>query len=482
MSTDLYCGPNPELMEAQARVCTGPHQSRPLGLKTDAPQPGPILDILLQSQGDDLPRSQRASQAQMGAFLAAMTIRRGFPPKTRWSPAEVEAFAHYRPRLETELSPELRFLLNPESDCAATAPGEEVVLAALRTILAGGHLDYARTRNALKAILAGAVRPALAAAVLIGQRMNLETYDEVRAYLDAVHGPEQLTQVEVDSLTHFGEPFDGAARYFRPTLFVAAVRAALGRPSLLHGVDDMPPKSGITEEKILTALGARTDLSRSEATTLVQDPAVGLAYISQRIYAPQAYALRSLRVHIAKRPPWAATEKAQRLFTCPGKNYMVVGFYHAGYEETLLHLMWDSGLDAGLVIKGEEGSSHFSLRLGKPSTPERKAVNFAQGFHRRTGQRQDFTTDVDPAALGLQYPHSPRPDQISAAAFAHSGLEALDGKQGPIYDRLILNAAMTDHLLGLVDDPTQAVAQARQAIDSGQARRHLQAYLDYTRA
>ena len=57
--------------------------------------------------------------------------------------------------------------------------------------------------------------------------------------------------IDVDSLTHFGQPYDGATRYFRPTLFVAAVRAALGEPSLLHSVDVMPPKNGVTEEAIL---------------------------------------------------------------------------------------------------------------------------------------------------------------------------------------------------------------------------------------
>ena len=482
MPSALYCGPNREVLEAQARVCTGPHQSRPLGLKAADPKPGRILDLILRSRRGELPRHQSVSQAQMGAFLAAMTIRRGFPPATNWSPAEKEAFGRYRTELETHLSDDLRFLLEPQRGCRAAAPPERVVLAGLPTILAGGHLDYACTRSVLEAILKGPVRPALAAAVLIGQRMNLETYDEVRAYLDAVHSPDDLVAVQVDSLTHFGQPFDGAARYFRPTLFAAAVRAAQGRASALHGVDDMPPKSGVTEEGILAALGARTDLSRLEAAALLEDPAVGFAYMGQRTYAPRAYALRQLRVHIVKRPPWAATEKAQRLFTCKSGNYMVVGFYHAGYEETLLRLMWERGLDAGLVIKGEEGSSHFALRLGKASSAGRKAVNYAQGFHRHDGARRDFAVDVDPAAYGLDYAHSPRPEEVSAAAFAHSGWAALAGERGPVYDRLVLNAALTDHLLGLVADPHQAVAAAQQAIDSGRARRHLQAYIDRTRA
>ena len=90
--------------------------------------------------------------------------------------------------------------------------------------------------------------------------------------------------------------------------------------------------------------------------------------MSQREYAPRAYALRHLRTHIAKRPPWATTEKAQQLFAGAAWNGMIAGFYHTGYEDKLLGLMQARGLDAGLVIKGEEGSSHYGLRLGSPRT------------------------------------------------------------------------------------------------------------------
>ena len=67
-------------------------------------------------------------------------------------------------------------------------------------------------------------------------------------------------------------------------------------------------------------LGARTDLSLEEAASLIEDSAVGFAYVSQREYAPGAYDVRELRVHIKKRPPWAATEKAQQLFTTSGEK------------------------------------------------------------------------------------------------------------------------------------------------------------------
>ena len=478
---DPYPGPNEEVLEAQARVCTGPHQSRPLGKKEGDPDPRRILELIFASLKGDLPRAEQVSPAQMGAFFAAMSIRRTFGAQTGWSAAEVEAFDRYGDAL-SEMPEDLRFLLGMAPDCAGCDAGETRVVEALRPVLQGGHLGYEEVRGALGAMLAGEVRPSLMAAFLIGQRMNIENEEEVRAHLDAVRRPEEALRVQVDSLLHFGQPFDGAARYFRPTLFVAAVRAALGRATVLHGVAEMPPKRGVTEEGVLAALGARVDLSLAEAARCIEDPTIGFAYVSQREYAPRAYALRHLRTHIAKRPPWATTEKAQQLFVGAAWNGMIAGFYHTGYEDKLLGLMEARGLDAGLVIKGEEGSSHYGLRLGKPSDARRKAINYVQGFRRVGGGLTTVACDVDPEEYGFRYEQSPRPAEVSARAFADMGLAALKGEQGPVYDRIVLNAGLIDYYLGLSASAEEGLAEAREAMDSGEALAHLERYISWSQA
>ena len=479
MYAKRYAGPNEDVLEAQARVCTGPHQTRPMGAKpTDTIQPDAILNAILQSVRGGLLPEQAVSEAQMGAFFAAMTIRRYFPAETRWNACEIEAFERFRTQLETELPEEILFIMNPDRGYTPLTLEEETVTRASEKILRGKHLSYSETRAMGEAVLSENVKPALKAAALIGQRMNRETYDEVRGYLDAFLGPEQVRQVSVDSLTHFGEPFDGATRYFRPTLFVAAVRAALGEASVLHGVDEMPPKSGVTEEGVLRALGARTDLSFGEAKVLIEDRNVRFAYVSQREYSPAAYGIRELRVHIKKRPPWAATEKAQQLFKSPNANYCVIGYYHPGYEEPLLNLAWERGFQAALAVRGEEGTSHYTLRLGKPSTDDFMAVNYSQGFRRIGGQREDFRLDVNPQTFGFNYERNPRMGSVSPETFAEAGLAALSGERGHVYDRIVLNAAMTDYLLGICPNVDEALQRARHAIDSGCASAHLRAYIE----
>ena len=472
-----YPGPNKDVLEAQARVCTGPHQTRPLGISaSDSIQPGSILGTILKSVKGELSPDWMVSGAQMGAFFAAMTIRNQFPKETQWSAAEVTTFEKFRTELDSCMPSDIKFIMDPDLGYEVANPQEEIVVKALEKILRGEHLTSDETRSMGEAILNGQVKAALKGAALIGQRMNRETFDEVRGYLDSVFAPEQILNVSVNSLTHFGEPYDGSTRYFRPTVFIAAVRAALGEASVLHGVDEMPPKIGITEEQILKTLGARTNLQLEAAATLIEDPEVGFAYVSQREYSPGAYAIRELRMHIKKRPPWAATEKAQQLFSA-SSNHMVIGYYHPGYEEPLLQLMWERGFRSGLVTKGEEGTSHYALRLGKPSVADRKAINYTQGFQRMAGYREGFALDINPEAFGFYYKKNRRLESVSPDAFAEAGVAALSGQKGHVYDRILLNTAIQNYLLGLCPDPHEAIEQTKEAIDSGQAMARLRAYI-----
>ena len=475
-------GPNAEVLEAQARVCTGPHQARPLGGRGDDPRPERVLALIVASLRGELAWDERVSAAQMGAFFAAMTIRRGFQPQTNWSVAEATAIEASWGTLMQELPVELRFLLEPDRGCAAASIAETPVIDALAEILRGRHLSYGVARAAASAVLGGDARPGLVAAFLIGQRMNLETYDELRGHLDALGAQHEIVELSVKALTHFGQPYDGNRRYLHPGVFAAAARAAAGQPSVLHGVDELAPKRGITQEQILAALGAGTDLSVQRAGQLIDDARIGFAYVSQRQYAPAAYRMLELRDHLAKRPSWATAEKALQLFRAAADDHMIIGYYHPGYEERLLQLMWERGFASGVVVKGEEGTCNYSLRrTGKPSTAQRTAINHTRGFTRHQGERVESAADVDPAALGIEYEQSPRPAEVSARSWARDGLRALAGERGPTYDRIVLNAALPAVWTGICGDAADALARARAAIDDGGALQHLERYIRASR-
>ncbi|KAL2547134.1 anthranilate phosphoribosyltransferase [Forsythia ovata] len=496
--------PNQTVLEAQTKVCTGPTQTKPLNEE----QAFKVLDTILRSVKGELKDEEKVSDAQLGAFFAAMTIRvNTFPEPTQWSEGERKAINHYWPQLVRVLPPDIIFLADPEGSImgvgssigpqfVGNGTSEMRLAGALREVLAGGHLGYEEVQGVLKDVLplrledtlSANVSESLLSAFLIGQRMNRETDRELKAYclaFDDELGPTPVADVK--SLTHYGEPYDGNTRYFRSTLFVAAVRSCYGESCLLHGVDWMPPKGGITEEQMLKFMGANTHLSPLHAKKLLEDDNIGFAYVSQREAHPSIYSLIGLREHIKKRPPLATTEKVQQLVRANGKEAIVAGFYHGGYEESLLMLMRRRGVHAGLVVKGEEGALSMTTRLRSPNASKGLPVNYCSGFRSPKVtpayaidgvSRETFNIEVNAKDYGFEPTDTPRTDR-SVARNIELGLAALRGEKGPAYDRIVLNAGMVDHLLGCdgAEDISTAMGRAREAIDSGRALDRLLNYI-----
>lgn len=496
--------PNQTVLDAQTKVCTGPTQTKPLNEE----QAFKVLDTILRSAKGELNDEDKVSEAQLGAFFAAMTIRvNTFPEPTQWSEGERKAINYYWPQLVRVLPPDIIFLADPEGSIMeiGSSIGPQFVgndtsdmrlVGALREVLAGGHLGYEEVQGVLKDVLplqledtlSANVSASLLSAFLIGQRMNRETDRELKAYclaFDDELGPVPVADVK--SLTHYGEPYDGNTRYFRSTLFVAAVRSCYGESCLLHGVDWMPPKGGITEEQMLKFMGANTHLSPLQAKKLLEDDKIGFAYISQREARPSLYSLVGLREHIKKRPPLATTEKVQQFVRAHGKEAIVAGFYHGGYEESLLMLMRRRGVHAGLVVKGEEGALSMTTRLRSPNASKGLPVNYCSGFRSPKVtpayaidgvSRETFNIEVNAKEYGFEPTDTPRTDR-SVTRNIELGLAALSGEKGPSYDRIVLNAGMVDHLLGCdgAEDISIAMERAREAIDSGGALDRLLNYI-----
>ncbi|WVZ23436.1 hypothetical protein V8G54_001980 [Vigna mungo] len=496
--------PNQTVLEAQARVCTGPTQTRPL----DEQQAFKVFDTILRSARGEMKDESEVSKAQLGAFFAGMTIRaNAFPEATQWSEGETRAMKTFWPLLVRVLPPEVIFIADPEGlmmgvgssigpHYVGNGTSEMRLVGALREVLAGGHLGFEEVQGVLKDVLPfqeGHEKPkeaseALLSAFLIGQRMNRESDRELKAYclaFDDEIGPTPVADVR--SLTHYGEPYDGNTRFFRSTLFVAAVRSCYGESCLLHGVDWMAPKGGVTEEQMLKFMGANVNLSPVKAKKLLEDDEVGFAYVSQREACPSLYSLIGIREHIKKRPPLASTEKIQQYVKASGKEAIVAGFYHEGYEEPLLMLMKRRGVHSGLVVKGEEGGLSLTTRLRSAKTTRGPAVNYCSGFRAldvsSTSElggvtRQGFSLEVNAKEYGFQPTDTPRTDR-SVSKNIEFGLSALLGEKGPAYDRIVLNAGVVDHLLGVdgAEDISAALDRAREAIDSGNALKRLLNYI-----
>lgn len=169
------------------------------------------LIICLKTVKGELKDEEEVSNAQLGAFFAAMTIRaNAFPEPTQWSEDERKAMTYYWPHLVRLLPPDIIFLADPEGSIMGVSSSigprfvgngtsEMRLVGALREVLAGGHLGYEEVQGVLRDVLplsledkkSADVSESLLSAFLIGQRMNRETDRELKAYclaFDDQHG------------------------------------------------------------------------------------------------------------------------------------------------------------------------------------------------------------------------------------------------------------------------------------------------------
>jgi anthranilate phosphoribosyltransferase len=428
------------------------------------------LELVMQSHRKELPPEQRVSLAQMGAFFAAMTLRRRFHGPGAWSEGERRAFDKVRSQLLDGLPDAVVALIEPATDRSCS--DSDVLAAAVQRIVLGEHLGTVETRAALDVVLSGHAHPALAAAMLIGQRMNIETHDESLAYLRAAAPPCPI--IELSSLMHVGQPYNGSVRSFRPALFAAAVSAALGTPTLLHGVHRMPPKDGITEEQMIRALGQQDNLDEDLARTTLLDGAIGFAFVDREQLKPGTSSLMTLRTHIKKRPVFATTEKLQLMLRASGRNHMIGGYFHPGYDAKMLALMRDHNLDTEIVLKGREGSTDPSLRSGRRD--DAHAMNQCH-VRRRLGDKwQPLSLRIDPASLGItRWPKAPPPQHAEEAGAL--GCRALRGEHGPARDSIALSAATKHHIVTQTMSLESSLRAAYGVIDNGNAWDRMQRYL-----
>jgi anthranilate phosphoribosyltransferase len=338
------------------------------------------------------------------------------------------------------------------------------------------------THACMRMILEGEAHPVQAAIFLIALRMKRETDDELRGILDALRDQTLSVTAPVDEVVDISDPYDGYNRTLPSAPFVPAVLAACGVPAISQGVETIGPKFGCTHKRVLREAGVNVNLSPENAARRLADPACGWAYVDQSAFNPKLYALENLRMLIVKRPALTTIETALRPIRGRRKTHLVTGYVHKPYPRIYAMLAREVGYDSALLVRGVEGGIIPSLRQTGSCT-----------YYHDKGEEQ--SAEINPEALGIQQsvraaplppdlPQTTKPgDDIAIAVdinamvkvAAQAGVEALEGKAGPVRDGIVLGSALCLWHLRKFDSLAAAADAARAAIDGGKALARLRA-------
>jgi len=319
----------------------------------------------------------------------------------------------------------------------------------------------------MKAILAGYIDDVQAAVFLIALRMKRESLGEFQGLYSALAASSSRVDAAVEELVCLADPFDGYARSVSMTPFIAPVLAACGVNVLMHGVESVGPKHGVTAHKVYHLAGMNCFQSATRAAQCLA--AQGCSYLDQSIYASELYRLRPLRDKIIKRTALTTLERLLMPVRGTRKTHLVLGYVHKAYPEIYGRIASLAGYDSVLLLKGVEGG--LAPGLNKP----------LRRFHLTDPLPADIESEkelVDLVSLGLT---------SSAAALANEdqekpievclevGLDVLSGQPGIARDSLTLAAG---HILFTHNKEfslAQAVEKVQLCLDNGAAKARFEA-------
>jgi anthranilate phosphoribosyltransferase len=310
-------------------------------------------------------------------------------------------------------------------------------------------LTFAEAREAMAALLGGAVSPAQAGAFLIAMRLKGEAPDELAGLAQGLRdaAPELRPPPGLPLVATAGA-YDGVSEAPHLSVAVSAVAAACGAGVVMHCGTTLGPKFGLTCADVLGALGGPPQPSPAESEAMLVRAGVTLVHAAEAL--PGWAALAELRDEVGPRGPVHSAEKLVDWF---GTRRFVVGYTHQPYRERLLGALRLLGAQEAVAVRGLEGSD--VLRPGRP------------------------VADALAGALEL-------PEQLGDAIGPMSGAKAsaaltravLAGEAGRVVDAAVaLSAGVRLVAAGVAPTPLRGASAARSAIADGRATATLEAMI-----
>jgi anthranilate phosphoribosyltransferase len=315
--------------------------------------------------------------------------------------------------------------------------------------------------QAMNIIMTGQATQAQIGAYLVAMRMKGETINEItgsaramRANGVKIHPDTCCTVYDI-----VGTGGDGA-RTFNISTAAAFVIAGTGRKVAKHGNRAASSQCGSAD--VLGALGLNLEMTPDQIANAIDEVDIGFLF-AQKFHPAMKY-VGGPRKEIGQRTIFNILGP---LTNPAGAQVQLTGVFSPSLTEPLANVLKELGSRAAMVIYGGGG------------TDELTTCGLNRISHLRDGEITTY--DLDPAELGFSPAkmddlRGSTPDesaQILRAVLANR----LDGARR---DSVLLNAAAT--IAAETNDFGDALAEARQSLDSGAALTRLDRLVEYSKA
>ncbi len=328
---------------------------------------------------------------------------------------------------------------------------------AISAVAARKDLSGDGMRDAMRMLMGGEATPAQISAFLTGLAMKGETIAEIAAAADVMR--EKATRIVAKEgetvLDTCGTGGDRSGT-FNISTTVAFVAAGAGIRVAKHGNRSVTSRSGSAD--VLEALGMNLDAPVADVQRAFDEAGITFMF-APKFHAAMKYAIGPRR-EIGIRTIFNILGP---LSNPANATNQVVGVYSEEIGQTYAQVFAEMGKGRSFVVHGSDGLDEVSL----------SAPTIVWDVRPAKVKRFLF----DPGSVGLSYVPAKELKGGDASANADILRGILEGKPGPARQAVILNAAFAAVAAGKAEDVRDGLSVAQRAIDSGQARGRLDAFL-----
>ena len=331
-----------------------------------------------------------------------------------------------------------------------------MIREAIEALVSGHSLAIEEASSVMREIMEGETTPAQLGAFLIALRVKGETPQEMAGMASVMR--EKALRVEVDGplVDTAGTGGDGKSS-FNVSTAAAFVAAASDLNVAKHGNRAASGSCGSAD--ILEALGVKIDLGPDGVKRCIEE--VGIGFMFAQIFHPAMRYAAPVRRELGIRTVFNVLGP---LTNPAGAQCQLLGVADASLGDKMAEVLKLLGSQYSLVVYGEDGLDELTLGARN------------RLWEVRGGKVSSFS--ISPQELDL--PSVPI-EQIKGGSREENALvlrRLFQGEKGPVKDVVLLNSAAVLMVGEKARDMKDGIGIAREAIDSGEALRKVDALVE----
>jgi anthranilate phosphoribosyltransferase len=308
-------------------------------------------------------------------------------------------------------------------------------------------MNRQEAKEALDFLMSAEAHPAQVGAFLTAMRFKTATVEEMMGFLDAMEGAATLISPKVKGLLNCNGPYDGRKRALNLSVAAAIVTAAADVPVVLHSDTGLPPKDGVTNARVLEALGVAAAREPELVEQDIERKAFGHLHANRYLHGVER--LKPIRQVMFYRSFLHACEV---MLNPAGAKCSLIGAAHDTFIERFALAAGQRGQERVMVIQGLDGGDELPLA----PTP---VADYQAG---------DLTRYIlAPTDFGLGEAKHYRCE--SPAETARRTEATLAGTDDTHLDAVLFNSAVRIYIAGKTSTIEAGFGLAREVLSSGMA-------------